>query len=117
MDERELANHVLEVADQTAYQNSARRVIGIQLSIGGRRVLNLEHLASIFQEAARGTVAEGAKLTVIIQPVRHHCRQCGAQFDGPAQEVPCPECGHPRTELTGGEEIRVMEIQVDEPAA
>jgi hydrogenase nickel incorporation protein HypA/HybF len=117
MDERELANHVLEIADRTAYQHAAQRIVSIQLSIGGRRIIDLERLASIFNQVARGTVAEGAQLHVKVLPVRHHCRNCGADFDGTASDVPCPECGHPHTEPIGGEEIRVLEIQVDDSAA
>ena len=37
MDERELANHVLEIVDQTAYRGAARQVIGVHLAVGGRR--------------------------------------------------------------------------------
>lgn len=117
MDERELANHVLEVADRTAYQNAAQRVVSIRLSIGGRRVIDLKRLASVFECAARGTVAEGATLQVNVLPVRHHCRNCGADFEGTVADVRCPECDHPHTEFIGGEEIRVLEIQMDDPAA
>jgi Zn finger protein HypA/HybF involved in hydrogenase expression len=54
---------------------------------------------------------------VKVLPVRHHCRNCGADFNGTSSDVPCPECGHPHTEPVGGEEIRVMEIQVDDNVA
>jgi hydrogenase nickel incorporation protein HypA/HybF len=117
MDERELANHVLELADRTAYQHAAHRVISIHLAIGGRRIIDPQQLANIFDFVARGTVAEGAELRVKVLPVRHHCRNCGADFNGTSSDVPCPECGHPHTEPVGGEEIRVMEIQVDDNVA
>jgi hydrogenase nickel incorporation protein HypA/HybF len=122
MDERELANHVLEVADRTAYQNAAQRVTSIHLSIGGRRLIDLERLTRAFDTVARGTVAEGAVLRVSVLPVsvlpvRHHCQNCGIDFDGATNNAPCPNCGHPHTEFIGGEEIRVVEIQVDDDAA
>ncbi|HZR32709.1 MAG TPA: hydrogenase maturation nickel metallochaperone HypA [Terriglobales bacterium] len=116
MDERELANHVLELVDQAAYRQSVGKVLGVHLAIGGRRVIDLERLSSVFDTVARGTVAEGAALNVKILPVRHHCRNCGADFEGTASDLPCPECGHPVTEPIGGEEIRVLEIQVDDAA-
>ena len=117
MDEREVANHVLEVADRTAYQHAAQRVISIHLSIGGRRVIDLERLTSAFDDVTRGTVAEGAVLQVSILPVRRHCQNCGTDFDGTTSNLPCPNCGHSHTEFIGGEEIRVVEIQVDDDAA
>jgi hydrogenase nickel incorporation protein HypA/HybF len=117
MNERELANHVLEVADITAYQNAAQRVISIHLSIGGRRLIDLGRLTSAFDDVTRGTVAEGALLQVNILPVRHHCQNCGTDFDGSTSNVPCPNGAHPHTEFIGGDEIRVLEIQVDDDAA
>jgi hydrogenase nickel incorporation protein HypA/HybF len=71
----------------------------------------------MFEAVAHGTVAEGAALKVNVLPVRHHCQNCGADFDGSAKDLPCPECEHPHTELMGGEEIRVLEVQVDDNAA
>jgi hydrogenase nickel incorporation protein HypA/HybF len=117
MDEHELANHVLELADRTAYAHAARRIVSIHLAIGGRRIIDLERLLSTFDLVARGTVAEGAQLQVKVLPVPHHCCNCGADFEGTARDMPCPACGHPHTEPIGGEEIRVLEIQVDDSAA
>ena len=117
MDERELANHVFEVLDQAAHRKSLGHVMSVRLAIGGRRNFDLDRLRSNFADIARGTVADGAHLEVKILPVRHHCRNCGGDFDGSAAEAPCPSCGHPVTEALGGEELRVLDIQVEDPAA
>jgi hydrogenase nickel incorporation protein HypA/HybF len=113
MDERELANHVLEVLDQAAHRHAVGHVMGVRLAIGGRRNFDLERLRCDFAEAARGTVAEGARLEVKILPVARHCQNCGSDFDGSGADSPCPSCGHPVTEARGGEELRVLDIQVD----
>lgn len=116
MDERELANHVLAIVDQTAYRISAHRILGIHLSVGGRRGFDLERLHSVFHDASRGTVAEGARLFVKVLPVRHHCQKCGTNFEAANSESPCPNCGHPHTECVGGEELRVTNMDVDDTA-
>ena len=113
MDERELANHVLEVLDQAAHRNAVSHVMGVRLAIGGRRHFDVERLQSSFADIARGTVADGARLEVNILPVDRHCRNCGADFAGSETDSPCPQCGHPVTEARGGEEVRVLDIQVD----
>lgn len=117
MDERELANHVLEIVDQTAYRMSARRILAVHLAVGGRRVFNLERLRVTFRKCALGTVAEGAALFVKVLPVRHHCQGCGNNFEASSGEHPCPECGHPHTEMIGGEELRLLDMEVDDDAA
>lgn len=116
MDEREIANHVLEVVDQAAYRNAATRILGVHLEIGGRRIFDHDRLQTIFAEAARGTVAEGAQLFVKVLPVRHHCRSCGHDFQASNSEAPCPKCNHPRTEMIGGEELRLLNLELDDVA-
>jgi len=117
MDERELANYVLEIVDQAAYRISARRILAVHLAVGGRRVFNLDRLRDTFSHAARGTVAEGAALFVKVLPVRHHCQGCGNNFEALNGEHPCPQCGHPHTEMIGGEELRLLDMELDDDAA
>jgi hydrogenase nickel incorporation protein HypA/HybF len=117
MDERELANRVLEIVDDSAYHISARRILGIHLAIGGLRSFNVDLLHTIFRDVSVGTVAESAKLFVQVLPVRHHCQNCGTNFDASRSEVPCPACSHPHTEIVGGEELRVTNMEIDDTAA
>ena len=116
MDEHEIANHVLEVVDQAAYQRSISRILGLHVEIGGRRIFDPDRLQTAFATAARGTVAEGAQLVVKILPVRHHCENCGHDFDATGVELSCPDCSCPHTRMIGGEELRLLDMQVDDAA-
>ena len=113
MDEHEMASQVLEIIDRAAYRNAVHHVVAVHLEIGGRRGLNLDRLIHDFEVAARGTVAEGARLEVRVLPVRHHCHNCGSEFEADASDRPCPRCGHPHTEAVSGEEARVVDMEVD----
>lgn len=117
MDERELANRVVDILDQTAYRIAARRILGVHLAMGGRRVFNFDRLRDTFTDVSRGTVAEGAQLFVDVLPVRHHCTSCGHSFEGTSQDCPCPGCGHPHTEMIGGEELRLLNLDLDDSGA
>jgi hydrogenase nickel incorporation protein HypA/HybF len=116
MDEREIANHVFAVVDRAAYQNAANRILGVHLEIGGRRVFDHERLQAAFSEVTRGTVADGARLMVKVLPVQHHCRNCGHDFSAGRGEAPCPECNNPQTEMIGGEELRLLDMELDDVA-
>lgn len=117
MDERELANHVLAIVDQTAYRLAVRRILAVHLAVGGRRKFDYQNLQHTFEDAARGTVAEGAHLFIKILPVRHHCQNCAHNFDASHSDCSCPQCGHPHTEMVGGEELRLLDLDLDDTAA
>jgi hydrogenase nickel incorporation protein HypA/HybF len=116
MDERELASQVLAAVDDAAYHNSATKITAVHLAIGGRRVFDLDRLQEVFAVAARGTVAEGAQLSVRVLPVKHHCRNCGNDFEASRNECPCPACGQPHTDMIGGEELRLLEMELADVA-
>ena len=117
MDEHELTTHVLEILDQMAYRNCARRILSVHLAVGGRRGFDLDRLQAVFCESARGTVADGAELRISILPVRHHCQNCGCNFEASNRECACPQCNHPHTDMMGGEELRVLGVDLDDTAA
>lgn len=114
MDERELANRVVEIIDQAAYRNSVPRILSVRLAIGGRRALDLDRLRATFGDVSRGTVAQGASLLIERLPVRRRCRNCALEFEGMAEEAACPRCDHPYSDPVSGEEVRLLEIEVDE---
>lgn len=113
MNEREVVSRVLDMVDAAAYHSAARRVTRVRLEIGGKRPLDPVLLSRDFAACARGTVAEDAELLVSVLPVRHHCHNCGAEFQANAEEHACRQCGFFRTEELGGDEARVVEIEVE----
>jgi hydrogenase nickel incorporation protein HypA/HybF len=114
MDEREVANHVVDLVDQAAYRNAVRRVVTVRLAIGGRRALDFERLQLTFDEVSRGTVADGARLVLELLSVLRHCLSCGEDFQATAADCPCPACGHPHTEARSGFEVRVLDMDVED---
>ena len=81
------------------------------------RVFDLDRLRDVFADVAGGTVAEGARLFVKVLPVRHHCQNCGCDFEASRADCPCPECRHPHTEMMRGEELRLLDVELDDNAA
>ena len=116
MDEREIASSILAAVDQAAYQYQASRISVVHIAIGGRRIFDHERLQAAFAQAARGTVAEGAQLSVKVLPVGHRCLNCGLTFDAGPSDTSCPNCIHPQTEMIGGEELRLVDMELDQAA-
>jgi hydrogenase nickel incorporation protein HypA/HybF len=117
MDERELANQIVDLVDQAAHRNQLRKVTSVHLAVGAGRVLDVWQLGRIFGEATLGTVAEKARLSVELLPLRHHCSKCGSDFDSESLTSSCSHCGHSHTENISGDEVRLLEIEADEPVS
>ena len=115
MDERELANHIVELVDEAAYHNQLQRVTSVHLAVAAGRVLDVWQLGRVFSEAAQGTVAEKARLSVELLPQRHHCSACGRDFETQSALSPCVYCGHHYTQNISSEEVRLIDIETDEP--
>lgn len=114
MDELELAHHFFNAVDRVAYEYHARRISQVQIAIGARYVFDTQRLQHAFRGVTQGTVAENARLVVSILPVRYHCRRCGHDFTTDGGDCSCPRCGHAHTEEIGGEELRLLKIDIEE---
>ena len=114
MDERELANTVVEIVDRAAYRNAVHHVACVHIAIGGLRGFDLQALEAAFATAARDTVAEGARLVIRVLPVTRRCHNCGTNFEAAARDCECPHCNHPHTDPITGEEVRVLDMEVED---
>lgn len=64
MHERALLVEVMRRIEQAARAHRASRVVGVTLRIGALCPISGPHLREHFERAARGTPAEGARLTI-----------------------------------------------------
>ncbi len=66
-----------------------------------------------WQELARGTAAEAAKLEFRFEPAVLRCRTCGTVFGANGSGLECPRCGALGGEPAGGQECTVDAIEVE----
>ncbi|HET9073702.1 MAG TPA: hydrogenase maturation nickel metallochaperone HypA [Solirubrobacteraceae bacterium] len=104
-----IVNTVVKHAD-------GRRVSAVDLRVGALRQVIPDTLAFYFAFVARGTLCDGAALTMEVVAARLRCRPCGY---GWAIEIPafrCPRCGGSEVEVAAGNEFEVESIEVEEAA-
>ena len=113
MHEMSLAEGVLQLVEDTAKRESARRVKLVVLEIGRMSSVQPEALRFCFDAVTRGSMAEGAALEIVDVPGAGWCMQCAATV--PMEELygACPTCGSHQVQATGGTEMRVKEIEID----
>ena len=93
------------------------------LVIGDLTNLGEDQMSFAFEIMTKGTILEGAKLTMENEPIRLKCKVCG--FDGPAKiiknegydhSIPvlsCPECNGP-VNVTEGMACRIRSMKITE---
>jgi hydrogenase nickel incorporation protein HypA/HybF len=113
MHELGLTQHLVEIAERAARENNARQVRSVTVEIGALAGVVPESVEFCFEACSRGTLLEGSRLEIIRIPGRGRCYDCENECDLDTYTVSCPDCGGFSLERLQGEELRVIEVEVD----
>lgn len=113
MHEMSLAEGVLRLLDEQAAAQRFERVLTIWLEIGELSTVDPESLRFCLEAIKKDTVAAAAKLEIIRVPGQAFCMDCGKPVRVAQRYDSCPECGGGSLQVTGGEEMRVKELEVE----
>lgn len=113
MHEMSLAEGVLQLVEETAAREAARRVKTVVLEIGRLSAVEPEALAFCFEAVTLGGIAEGAHLEIVDVPGAGWCLPCGMTVPISERFGACPQCGSYQVQATEGTEMRVREIEIE----
>lgn len=113
MHELALAQGIVDIVLTQARAQQFAKVKTIRLAIGGLAQVEPDALAFGFDSVSRGTVAEGAALDIQRPPGEGYCLRCDGKVTLARRGDPCPGCGGYQVMVTGGDELRVVELEVD----
>lgn len=113
MHEMSLAEGVIQIVAESADQEGFSRVKRLWLEIGRLSHVEPEALRFCFDAVSRGTLAEGAQLDILEVPGQAWCHECGRTVAQEARYDPCPLCGGYQVQTTGGDEMRIKELEVE----
>jgi hydrogenase nickel incorporation protein HypA/HybF len=113
MHEMALAESMLEIVETTARGAGASRVTNVRLEIGALSHVAADALRFCFDVVTRGSLAEGASLTIDDVPGAAWCIPCGDTVPLAQVGEPCPRCGSFQLAVTGGDGMRVKDIGID----
>ena len=111
MHEMALTRSVVSIVEEAARGAEAARVIRVRLEVGALSHAEPEAIRFCYEVCARGTLAEGAVLEIPRPPGRAWCWDCSADVAVPDRLAGCPRCGGHRLAVTGGEELRVKDLE------
>lgn len=112
MHEMALAEGVVEIVRDALRAEAGARVATVRLSLGRLSHVEPRALEFCFGAAARGSPAEGAALAIERPEGRAHCLGCDRVVPLESRADACPHCGSHRLLVTGGEEMRVTELEL-----
>jgi hydrogenase nickel incorporation protein HypA/HybF len=72
MHEASLMANLMRRIDEVAKAEHARRIVGVSVWVGALSHMSAEHLGEHFEQAAAGTIAEGARLDVSVSDDTRH---------------------------------------------
>ena len=107
-----LMQGVLEIMED-ASQGQFAKVKKVWLEIGALSGVDPQAMDFCFDVVMRGTLAQDAVLEIIEKPGEGRCMECSKPVLIAARYDPCPHCGSHRIQVTGGEEMRVKELEVE----
>lgn len=108
-----LAEGMLQLIEDAAQQQGFTRVKTVWLEIGQLACVEQESLRFGFDVVTRGSIAEQARLEIIEAAGQGWCGKCAQNFPLTALYEACPECGSYDIEVTGGDGMRVKELEVE----
>lgn len=114
MHELAVAEALVGEAVSVARRHGARRITRIVARIGLLSGVEALLLERAFTVARAGSCAADAKLEIETGRIEVHCRTCGARSDAAANRLVCATCGDWRVDVTGGEELLLMSVELSE---
>lgn len=113
MHELSLTQNLIEIAEAHARKAGGTIIRGITLEVGELSGAIPEALEFAFDVCSKGTLAEGAVLTIRRTPGHGRCVVCEAAAPCHELVAVCPVCGALGFELDAGTELRVLELEID----
>lgn len=113
MHELSLCEGILQVLEDQATEQDYARVKTVWLEIGALAAVEVEAMRFSFDLVCRDSLAEGCRLEILPLPGTAWCMQCADSVEITARYDPCPRCGGHQLQVTGGDEMRIKELEVE----
>lgn len=113
MHEMSLCESILGVIEKTAAAQNFHKVNRVRLEIGPLAGVEIEAMRFSFDAVTRGSLAEGAELEIIMPAVTAWCMNCAKPVEVTTRFDACPECGGFEVQVTGGDELRIKDMEVE----
>jgi len=113
MHEMSIAQGLLDIIREEMEKHHATVLRSVRLNIGQLSAIVPESLSFCFEVMTAGTELEGARLDMEMIPLRGVCRACKRGFEIKNYAFECPHCRGRDIETVSGQELSIVEMEVD----
>lgn len=113
MHELAITQSMFDIVLKQAKEAKAKKVTKINLVIGEMTGVVSDCVQFYLDFLSKDTIAEGAKVSVIMMPAKGQCRSCKQKFDLKEFDWTCPKCHGSNIDIIAGKELFLESIEVD----
>jgi hydrogenase nickel incorporation protein HypA/HybF len=113
MHEVSIVEGLIDILKETAQQHGLTKITGVKLRIGAMRQIVPDALEFAFEIVGKGTIAEGASITITHIPTRAKCNKCEHEFTVEEYCFFCSSCGSSQVTVTEGKELYIDSLEGD----
>jgi hydrogenase nickel incorporation protein HypA/HybF len=114
MHEVSLAGGILKIVEAAAKRENFARVTLLRLEAGSLSGVEVRALRFALEAIAPGTCLQEARLEIATPAGQAWCLSCSATVDLQQRGDACPRCGSYQLQATGGTELRVLDMMVED---
>ncbi|MDQ2746583.1 MAG: hydrogenase maturation nickel metallochaperone HypA [Acidobacteriota bacterium] len=115
MHELSVALSIIEGVTEEAAKHENAQVEAVHLKLGRLSGVVKDALLFSWEIACQGTILENVRLEIEEIPVVAFCGNCQAnQIIAAINNLVCPQCETPATEIVGGRELMVTALEIYE---
>lgn len=114
MHEMSVAQNIVEIVEQHLPDEPNVKVASVRIRIGELSGIVPDSLEFCFSAITTNTALDGARLSMEFVPIQIHCKSCHETTTLTTLIFMCTTCGNSDLEITGGNELQVVEIELED---
>lgn len=114
MHEYSIVQSLIDTCQVHAKENNAKRVTKVVVKIGVMSGIEPQLLKTAFDTFKEETICDGAEFILNIQKVIVFCKSCQKETTLEQLEYLCPHCQSSALNITDGEEMYLMQLELEE---
>ncbi len=110
MHELSLAMEVIELASRESKKNGVSKIFEMEIEVGDLSGVEADTFQSALEMIVKDTLLENTLIQINRQPATGKCTDCNQAFEMKERMATCPTCHCFPSEISGGQEFRVVSI-------